>query len=123
MQTTILLPLLLAASVHGRPTGSEIAQVSFSKKKLQKKILFGRKKNWFASSKTDITTISFSQVGQPNPKKDDIDFFEAGLRARGLKSHVAPKYCTLEKSEDFFRYLGYQVSRKRNDTDVMTDRQ
>ena len=95
----------------------------FFEKKLQKKILFGRKKNWFASSKTDITTISFSQVGQPNPKKDDIDFFEAGLRARGLKSHVAPKYCTLEKSEDFFRYLGYQVSRKRNDTDVMTDRQ
>ena len=83
----------------------------------------GVKKNWFASSKTDITTISFSQVGQPNLKKDDIDFFEAGLRARGLKSHVAPKYCTLEKSEDFFRYLGYQVSRKRIDTDVMTDRQ
>ena len=38
MQTSVLLSLLLAASIHGRPTGSEIAQVSFSKKKLQKKI-------------------------------------------------------------------------------------
>ena len=95
----------------------------FEKKTTKKNFSFGRKKNWFASPKTDLTTITFSQVGQPNPKKDDIDFFEAGLRARGLKSHVAPKYCTLEKSEEFFRYLGYQVSRKRNDTNVMTDRQ
>ena len=95
----------------------------FEKKTTKKNFSFGRKKNWFASPKTDLTTITFSQVGQPNPKKDDIDFFEAGLRARGLKSHVAPKYCTLEKSEEFFRYLGYQVSRKRDDTNVMTDRQ
>ena len=110
MQAQILLSLLFAASVCGRPTGREIAQVSFMKKNFGK-ILFGRKKNWVGSSKTDSTTIFHpSQVGQQPPKRDDIDFFQAGLRARGLKSHVAPKYCTLDKSEDFFRYLGYQVS-------------
>ena len=62
-------------------------------------------------SKTDLTNnLTPSQAGKQPPKKDDIDFFEAGLRARGLKSRVAPKYCTLEKPADFFRYLGYQVS-------------
>ena len=110
MQAQILLSLLFAASVCGRPTGREIAQVSFMKKKLWKNFIWA-KKNWVGSSKTDSTTIFHpSQVGQQPPKRDDIDFFQAGLRARGLKSHVAPKYCTLDKSEDFFRYLGYQVS-------------
>ena len=53
MQKQILLFLLFATSVSGRPTGREIAQVSFMKKNFGK-ILFGRKKNWVGSSKTDL---------------------------------------------------------------------
>ena len=44
MQMQILLSLLFAASVSGRPTGREIAQVSFLEKKLWKKKFIWAKK-------------------------------------------------------------------------------
>ena len=60
------------------------------------------------------------QAGQQTENEKRINYFQEGLKARGLSSRLAPKYCTLDKSADFFRYLGYKVSRK-DDTDVMTD--
>ena len=60
MQAQILLSLLFAASVCGRPTGREIAQVSFLEKNFGKKILFGRKKTGSDRLKRIYNNFSFS---------------------------------------------------------------
>ena len=85
-----------------------------------------KKKTETCRVKTDSTLrphkpiCVLKQAGQQTENEKRINFFQEGLKARGLSSRIAPKYCTLDNSADFFRYLGYQVSRK-DDTDVMTD--
>ena len=51
--------------------------------------------------------FSWSQVDKT---ETPIDFFEEGLRARNLLPHLNKPVCTLNKAEDFYRYLGWQVS-------------
>ena len=85
-----------------------------------------KEKNWNVSCQNGLNVASsqpicvLKQAGQQTENEKRINFFQEGLKARGLSSRIAPKYCTLDNSADFFRYLGYQVSRK-DDTDVMTD--
>ena len=124
MDTALCIVLLFAASVTGRPTGQEIVKVCIFRKK---NFTLGEKeKTEKRRVKTDSTLrphkpiCVLKQAGQQTENEKRINFFQEGLKARGLSSRIAPKYCTLDNSADFFRYLGYQVSRK-DDTDVMTD--
>ncbi len=78
----------------------------------QKKLVFFTKKNF--SQKTRIKTFSRSFMpnnfnfpwSQVDKTETSIDFFEEGLRARNLLPHLNKPVCT----EDFYRYLGWQVS-------------
>ena len=125
MDVALCIVLLFAASATGRPLGSEIAKVCiFAKKNI---LLWAKEKKLETCRvKTDSTLrphkpiCVLKQVGQQTENEKRINYFQEGLKARGLSSRLAPKYCTLDKSADFFRYLGYKVSRK-DDTDVMTD--
>ena len=116
MDATLCIVLLFAASVTGRPLGLEIAKVCiFAKKKI---FTLGerKKKTETCRVKTDSTLrphkpiCVLKQAGQQTENEKRINYFQEGLKARGLSSRLAPKYCTLDKSADFFRYLGYKVS-------------
>ena len=127
MDAALCIVLLFAASVTGRPLGLEIAKVCiFAKKKF---FYFGRKKKTgnvscqnglnVASSQTNLCP---KQVGQQTENEKRINYFQEGLKARGLSSRLAPKYCTLDNSADFFRYLGYKVSGRMTLTSRQTDK-
>ena len=116
METTLCIVLLFAASVAGRPLGLEIAKVCiFDKKNI---FYFGRKKKKLkrvVSKRAQRCVLTnricvLKQAGQQTENEKRINYFQEGLKARGLSSRLAPKYCTLDNSADFFRYLGYKVS-------------
>ena len=116
METTLCIVLLFAASVAGRPLGLEIAKVCiFDKKKYI--LLWAKEKKLkrVVSKRTQRCVLTnricvLKQAGQQTENDKRINYFQEGLKARGLSSRLAPKYCTLDNSADFFRYLGYKVS-------------
>ena len=115
MDAALCIVLLFAASVTGRPLGLEIAKVCiFDKKKF---LLWAKEKKLkrVVSKRAQRCVLTnricvLKQAGQQTENDKRINYFQEGLKARGLSSRLAPKYCTLDNSADFFRYLGYKVS-------------
>ena len=116
MDAALCIVLLFAASVTGKPLGLEIAKVCiFDKKKIYFTLGERKKTERVVSKRTQRCVLTnricvLKQAGQQTENDKRINYFQEGLKARGLSSRLAPKYCTLDKSADFFRYLGYKVS-------------
>ena len=114
MDTALCIVLLFAASVTGRPLGPEIAKVCifakkillWAKEKKLKRVVSKRAQRCVLTNRICV----LKQAGQQTENEKRINYFQEGLKARGLSSRLAPKYCTLDNSADFFRYLGYKVS-------------
>ena len=116
MDAALCIVLLFAASVTGRPLGLEIAKVSifrqkknillWAKEKKLKRVVSKRAQRCVLTNRICV----LKQAGQQTENDKRINYFQEGLKARGLSSRLAPKYCTLDNSADFFRYLGYKVS-------------